>query len=162
LKLFLNEGKTRPENISTRQTIIRKLISPPAFPSKGYDQDKVRRVLEAFEWLGLISDSEEIALLGTPMDALCAQLLKKLTFEPNDRDIVILHHIFGIKWSDGRRETRTSTLVVYGEPGGETAMSKTVGLPVAIAADLILKGKCKDQPKLSLNGANSTALNRRD
>jgi saccharopine dehydrogenase-like NADP-dependent oxidoreductase len=143
LKLFLNEGKTRPENISTRQTIIRKLISPPAFPSKGYDQDKVRRVLEAFEWLGLISDSEEIALLGTPMDALCAQLLKKLTFEPNDRDIVILHHIFGIKWSDGRRETRTSTLVVYGEPGGETAMSKTVGLPVAIAADLILKGEIK-------------------
>jgi len=159
LKLYLNEGKARPENISTRQTIIRKLISPPSFPSRGFDQDKVRRVLEAFEWLGLISDTEEVALVDTPMDALCAQLLKKLTFEPNDRDIVILHHIFGIKWSDGRRETRTSTLVVYGEPGGETAMSKTVGLPVAIAADLILKGKILI---LSQTCFNHALFNRRD
>ena len=34
-----------------------------------------------------------------------------------------------------------STFVEYGEPGGYTAIAKTVGLPAAIAAKLLLTGQ---------------------
>ena len=36
-----------------------------------------------------------------------------------------------------------SFAINYGDPDGETAMSKTVGLPAAIAVKLILTGKLK-------------------
>ena len=35
------------------------------------------------------------------------------------------------------------TLLAFGEPEGYTAMAKTVGLPVAIAAQLIVQGRIK-------------------
>ena len=38
------------------------------------------------------------------------------------------------------QETHRSNLVVYGEEGGWSAMSKTVGLPVGIAAEMIMNG----------------------
>jgi saccharopine dehydrogenase (NADP+, L-glutamate forming) len=47
--------------------------------------------------------NEEVDRVSTPMDCLCAQLQKKLSFEKGDRDVVILHHIFGIKWKDGKK-----------------------------------------------------------
>ncbi len=33
-----------------------------------------------------------------------------------------------------------STMIEYGQPGGFTAMSKTVGLPIAVAVKLLLAG----------------------
>jgi saccharopine dehydrogenase (NADP+, L-glutamate forming) len=52
--------------------------------------------------LGLFS-TEEVMAAPTPLDCLCAQLEKKLSFEKGDRDVVILHHIFEIKWRDGKK-----------------------------------------------------------
>lgn len=43
------------------------------------------------------------------------------------------------------KETHTSTLVAYGEPGGYTAMAKTVALPAAMGADLILSGEIAER-----------------
>ena len=67
-----------------------------------------------------------------------------MAYNPGERDLVCLHHIFKLR-KQGRLETRTSTLVAYGQPlgGGYTAMAKTVGLPAAIAAHLILQGNPK-------------------
>ncbi|MBI4474883.1 MAG: hypothetical protein HY646_19590, partial [Acidobacteria bacterium] len=42
---------------------------------------------------------------------------------------------------DGRRERITSTLLDYGIPGGDTSVARTVALPAAIAARMILEGK---------------------
>ena len=57
--------------------------------------------------------------------------------------MIILQHKFGIEWADGTPETRTSTLVAYGQPGGYSAMAATVGLPCAIATKLVLDGTIK-------------------
>ena len=38
------------------------------------------------------------------------------------------------------QETRVSTLIAWGETEGYTAMAKTVGIPAAVAAQLILDG----------------------
>ena len=54
--------------------------------------------------------------------------------------MVIMHHIFGVEKSDGKKEQRTSTMIAYGDPQGYSAMAKTVGLPAAIAAEMILNG----------------------
>lgn len=61
--------------------------------------------------------------------------------EPDERDVIILHHEIGVSWPVGRHERKTITLVEYGQPQGNTAMARTVGLPTAIATKMILKGR---------------------
>jgi saccharopine dehydrogenase-like NADP-dependent oxidoreductase len=53
----------------------------------------------------------------------------------------VLRHEFGVADPDGRPGTRISTLVAFGEPGGDSAMARTVSLPAAVAARLILDGR---------------------
>jgi hypothetical protein len=49
---ILTEGspKAPNENKSAKELLSKKLLTPPGFPSKGYDSDKVRRIIESFEW----------------------------------------------------------------------------------------------------------------
>jgi len=47
-------------------------------------------------------------------------------------------------WRVGKQEHRTATMVADGEPNGDSAMAKAVGLPPAIAAKFILEGKIKE------------------
>jgi len=54
--------------------------------------------------------------------------------------IVMLHEI-AYETPAGDKEYITSTLIVKGEDALRTAMAKTVGLPLGIAAKLILQGK---------------------
>jgi hypothetical protein len=53
--------------------------------------------------------------------------------------MIVLQHRFLINGPEGKR-TVTSTLVDHGVPYGDSAMSRTVGLPAAIAAEMLLKG----------------------
>ena len=64
-----------------------------------------------------------------------ALLEEKLTYTPQERDLCLMHHEFGVELKDGGTEVLTSTLLAYGEDdnerwGGEyhSSMSKTVGL----------------------------------
>lgn len=75
-------------------------------------------------------------------DVLQFVLEKKLILEPSDRDmIVMLHEIDYLV--NNNPHTVKSSLVVKGENNIKTAMAKTVGLPLAIAAKLILQGKIR-------------------
>lgn len=77
----------------------------------------------------------------THLDTLCRLLQERLRFRPDERDLVLLHHALGVTRSDGRKEELTSTLCTFGQPHpGTSAMATTVGLPVAMATDLILRG----------------------
>ncbi|CAK4130240.1 unnamed protein product [Aphanomyces euteiches] len=95
---------------------------------------------EAFlTWLGLEDPSTLIdASATTPIDAFCALLIKKLSYAPGERDMAIMHHEFGVEYSD-RREFITSTYVGYGNEES-TVMAKTVGMSAAIGVELILRG----------------------
>lgn len=95
-------------------------------------------------WLGLFSDREVGAVDGgTLADALVALLSRRLALRSDQRDMVVLTHELEIAAGPDQpsQERLTSTLIEYGEPGGFTAMSKTVGLPAALAAELMLSGK---------------------
>jgi saccharopine dehydrogenase-like NADP-dependent oxidoreductase len=77
-------------------------------------------------------------------DVLQFILEKKWTLEENDKDmIVMLHEIaYSVKTDPAKRRiTVKSELVVTGENNLHTAMAKTVGLPLGIAATLLLEGK---------------------
>lgn len=98
------------------------------------------RVREMIEWLGLYSD-EEIGLeKGTGIDVLEKILLEKLVYAEGERDMIVLTHEFEAEYPD-RKCNITSTMIDYGVPGGDSAMSRTVGLPAAIAAKMIAQGR---------------------
>ncbi|KAJ3295229.1 hypothetical protein HK104_002890 [Borealophlyctis nickersoniae] len=102
---------------------------------------KVGRVMSTLQWLGMFSETAKAASSTTVLDAFCALLQKQLVYAPGERDMVAMHHIFGIEWADGSKEKRTSTLVAYGDPTGYSAMAKTVGLPAAIGTEMLLNGQ---------------------
>jgi saccharopine dehydrogenase-like NADP-dependent oxidoreductase len=68
-------------------------------------------------------------------------MIKKMMLAQNDRDMVILQHIFLAKWEDGKKEVIKSSMVSYGTPSTNTAIARTVSLPAAIAVKLILEKK---------------------
>jgi saccharopine dehydrogenase-like NADP-dependent oxidoreductase len=68
--------------------------------------------------------------------------LQKLPLQPQDKDMVVMQHIFEYTLNQQQRCFKSS-LVVLGEDAVRTAMAKTVGLPLAVGAKLILENKIK-------------------
>jgi saccharopine dehydrogenase-like NADP-dependent oxidoreductase len=97
-------------------------------------------VMDRLAWAGLLSDREIGKAEASPLDVLEAMLASTMAYAPGERDLVVLRHEFGFE-RDGRLHREESTLVAYGEPGGDSAMARTVSLPAAAAVRLILEGK---------------------
>ena len=75
-------------------------------------------------------------------DVMQFVLEKKLALQPEDKDMIVMLH--EIEFKVGSQESGArSSLVVKGENNLRTAMAKTVGLPLGIAAKLILNGTIK-------------------
>jgi saccharopine dehydrogenase-like NADP-dependent oxidoreductase len=91
-------------------------------------------------WLGLFSDDPLPEGAGTPLDILTARMLAMMAYKPGERDMLVMQHEFVAEYP-GRREAITATMIDYGIPFGDTSMSRTVGLPAAIAVRLVLHGE---------------------
>lgn len=74
---------------------------------------------------------------ATPAKALQRILEDKWTLAPEDKDMIVMYHKFGYEL-DGKKKQIDSTMVIKGDDQTYTAMAKTVGLPVAMAALKIL------------------------
>ena len=105
--------------------------------------EDAKRVLSGLKWLDIFSN-QPVHRKGNLLDTLCATLEEKMQYEEGERDMVMLQHKFEVEWSDGSKETRSSTGLWYGEPNGFTAMALTVGVPAAVTTQLILDGKLTD------------------
>jgi len=93
--------------------------------------------------LDLFNPTKKIGI----QNATPAQMLQKIlqdswTLEEEDKDMIVMQHLFGYE-INGEKKQIESSLVVKGENQNYTAMAKTVGLPVAIAALKILQGEIK-------------------
>lgn len=77
------------------------------------------------------------------LDAFCALLQKKMRFEEGERDMAFMFHELVIVSGTGKKARLTSTLIEYGDPTKYSAMAKTVGVPAAIATEMMLDGKLK-------------------
>ncbi|RZP02462.1 MAG: saccharopine dehydrogenase [Flavobacteriales bacterium] len=74
---------------------------------------------------------------ATPAQALQKILMEKWALAKEDKDMIVMYHKFGYELN-GKNYQIDSSMVTLGEDQTYTAMSKTVGLPVAIAALKIL------------------------
>jgi len=129
----------------TYRSLLASLV--PNGTIESLEQDLVRHlgldpqgdVLERWTWLGLLSD-EQVPDEPTLLDVLSHRLQEKLQYAPGERDLIVLHHQFVADYGD-RKQTITSTMVDEGIPNGHSAMARTVTLPAAVGAKLILEGK---------------------
>ncbi len=89
-------------------------------------------------------DKETIINKGlcSAADVLQLVLEKKLALQPHDKDMIVMKHEIAYEL-EGKVYEVESCLVVKGEDSVHTAMAKTVGLPLGIAAKLILNGTIK-------------------
>ncbi|MBT8261368.1 MAG: saccharopine dehydrogenase NADP-binding domain-containing protein [Bacteroidia bacterium] len=74
---------------------------------------------------------------ATPAQALQKILMEKWTLQEDEKDMIVMYHKFGYEL-EGKKKQIDSNMVIKGEDQTYTAMAKTVGLPVAIAALKIL------------------------
>ncbi len=93
-------------------------------------------------WTELLSDRPIKLVNGTPAEILLDLLLDKLKFNQGDTDMLVFYERIEYKIQDELFE-HVSHLVTKGLDHWHTAISRTVGLPAAIAAKLILLREIK-------------------
>ncbi|PIU58071.1 MAG: saccharopine dehydrogenase [Deltaproteobacteria bacterium CG07_land_8_20_14_0_80_38_7] len=155
LGLLDNEKKYDFEHL-TYSSFLKKLING--------QEDDIRRavagylkldynseILNRIEWLGLFKNIKPSLKQGSALDILVSVLYEHMQYQPGESDMVVLQHEFECEY-DNKKEKILSTLIDFGIPNGASSMSRTVGLPSAIAANMILHGDIK------LNGVHIPVL----
>lgn len=100
------------------------------------DRDLIK---DMFGYLDLLSEKDIPLTAINLADVLQFVLENKLYLLQHDKDLIAMLHEFDYS-IDGQPATINSSLLVKGENNLHTAMAKTVGLPLGIAAKLILDG----------------------
>jgi saccharopine dehydrogenase (NADP+, L-glutamate forming)/spermidine synthase len=104
--------------------------------------------MQRFEWLGLLGEEPVIthgAEKLSPLDALANKMMEKLALGEGERDFCVMQHEILAEYDGGRKEKTYSTLLCYGIPNGDSSMSRTVSLPAAIGARMIMEGRIEDR-----------------
>jgi saccharopine dehydrogenase-like NADP-dependent oxidoreductase len=94
-------------------------------------------------WLGIFDATKIVRLKNaTPAQILQKILEDKWSLKEDDKDMIVMYHKFVYKINDEFKEI-TSQMVSIGEDRTYTAMSNTVGIPMAICAKMMLQNKIK-------------------
>jgi len=135
------------ENMTYRQFINSFLRYEPHIPVEkkladyvGIDEDS--EIMYKLRWLGIFSDTIVGLKKATPAQIMQHILEQKWVLDEDDKDMIVMQHRFVTKTGDKDKEI-FSSMVIEGSDQTHTAMSKTVGYPVAIATKNILSGKIK-------------------
>ena len=101
-------------------------------------------IMAKLTWLGLF-EKRKINLKENPSPAKVLQKLleSKWQLDHTDRDMIVMQHQLGYD-VDGTYHQHKTSLVVIGDDTKHTAMSKTVGWPLAIVTKLILNETIND------------------
>lgn len=103
------------------------------------EQDDI--VWEKLLELDIFNPNKKVGLKhATPAQILEKILKDKWTLDEDDKDMIVMKHLFGYELN-GEKKQIESNMVCIGDDQTYTAMAKTVGLPVAIAALKILNGE---------------------
>jgi saccharopine dehydrogenase-like NADP-dependent oxidoreductase len=104
----------------------------------GIEQDDY--IWEKLVWLGIFEDKKIGIKNATPAQMLQKILENKWSLRPDDKDMIVMWHKFNFTLKGKSHEIR-SHMVYIGQDDQYTAMSDTVGIPVGIAAKMILNQK---------------------
>ena len=146
LGLFDSERERSFEGMSYRQLMASLVGAAPtddveSAVAQYLGLDSLADIIHRLNWLGLFEDRSIAISKGTCLDVLLGQMLARMSYEPHERDMILLHVDVLAEFPGGRRERRLATMRVEGIPNGESAMSRAVALPAAIAARLVLEGE---------------------
>jgi saccharopine dehydrogenase-like NADP-dependent oxidoreductase len=108
--------------------------------AKLLETDPESDIMQKLDWLGLFSRRRIKVKDATPALILEKLLLEKWALRPEDKDMVIMQHVFEYEEAKRRARKLTSTLVMRGNNGEDTAMSRLVGLPLGIFVKLLMRG----------------------
>ena len=120
----------------------------------GTDPDEIRKnladklglsanstAIRSFEWLGLFDNKPVEYKETTPFEITSDVMIRKMMLSDNERDMVVLQHLFLASWPGGKKEVIKSLMLDFGSPASNTSIARTVALPAAIAVKMILEKK---------------------
>lgn len=144
IKLIENTEEKDFENITYSQFIAKLIDSSTTKDikmklAKSLNMEINDDFIKKLDWLGLFDNIQISINKGTTSNLLVDLMLKKMAYKPYEKDMIIVHNEMIIEFSD-RKEKRISSMLNEGIPYGDSAMSRAVSLPPAIAAKLILEG----------------------
>ena len=147
IELGMTDDQTRIENshLLSPRTFLNAFLPYKAKVSveekfKLFLRPERHYLFEQFEWLGLFESNVNFKKANaSPAELLEELLVKKLNLEPGDKDMLVMYHKFKYRLN-GVKYQIESSMVNLGEDQIYTSMSNTVGLPVGIAAKMILTG----------------------
>jgi saccharopine dehydrogenase-like NADP-dependent oxidoreductase len=147
LHLRIHDDEPRDLSGLTFADLTRAMIGEPAGDLKAavarrLGLDEYSTAMKRIEWLGLLSDRPIGRKRGSMRDVVLDLFLEKLGWSEGERDLVVMQHEYIVEYPcAGVTKRHTSLLVDYGVPGGDTSVARTTGLPVALAAEMILRGR---------------------
>lgn len=134
----------------TDKMTYRDLLSS-FLPGEGKTEDRLmdfilsknkKEIFEKIKWLGFFENIPLPEGQRSPAAFLQFLLENKWKLEPGDCDRIVMQHEF--KYRVGKNNfIRYSSLITDGDDETNTAMAKTVGLPLAIACKLLFENKIK-------------------
>lgn len=92
------------------------------------------------KWLGIFEEKPFEIKEASPVQLLQNILEEKWALQKDDKDMIVMQHQFEYQLGEENKKL-ISELVVIGEDTIKTAMAKTVGLPLGIAAKLFMQNK---------------------
>lgn len=127
----------------TRDCVLGVDIAPEEALSARFPYDATGVTIRKLRWLGLFSDAPVPIKKGTCLDVMTALMEDRLVYADDETDLIVMLHEFSYEMN-GKPRGIVSSLVCEGDPEGQTAMSRTVGLPAAIGARMILEQQIED------------------
>jgi saccharopine dehydrogenase-like NADP-dependent oxidoreductase len=97
--------------------------------------------LDALEWLGLFKAEPMGRGFDSTFEVTSDLMISKMGLGPDERDMVALQHTFLAGYSNGMKEVIRSRMLDFGTQSTDTSIARTVALPAAIGAEMILLGK---------------------
>lgn len=132
-----NDEKQVRENTTYLQWFNHKLkesgIDPTTLPEEFFLQ---------IDYLGMRDNVTADFSSCSSGEILQSLMERKLAMKTDDKDMIVMLHEIAYTKND-LKKTFKSSLIVKGDDQLHTAMAKTVGLPLGIAAKLILQGEIK-------------------
>ncbi len=97
--------------------------------------------MRSLEWLGFFSNEKLPYGITSPFEITSDRMIGMMSLTGNERDVVMMQHVFLAAYQDGKREVIKSSMLDYGSPDTNTAVARTVALPASIAVKMILEKK---------------------
>lgn len=126
---FLAE-RAGTDTIGLKQKIAERL---------GVPEDSI--AIRSLEWLGFFSNIPMNYSKSSPFEITADTMISKMTLKEDDRDMVVMQHVFLASWPDAKKEVIKSSLLDFGSPADNTAVARTVALPASVAVKMILEEK---------------------